>query len=162
MMAKCFANTFLVSGIVLISFSSFSAGKADSLDPFDLSNFTQEITSHQPSAYQELSNLLSEIPSDVKQAIVPVRFLLGETANSYQFAGLSFQCDQFFGSESDRSLSGQRCRPFEPTLDHQALGLLRAPVLAPLVLFLLLCRHCFHPCSATRLPSKKSAYPSRQ
>lgn len=135
MMAKCFANTFLVSGIVLISLSSFAAGKADVLDPLDLSDFTQETPTVQPTAYQELSKLLSEIPSEVKQAIAPVQFLPDQTANSYQFAGLSFQCDQFFGFETDRSLSAQRCRPYEPTLDQQALGfknlLLRSVVLSP-------------------------------
>ena len=135
MMAKCFANTFLVSGIVLISLSTFAAGKADVLDPLDLSDFTQQTPSVQPTAYQELSNLLSEIPSDVKQAIAPVQFLPNQTENAYQFAGLSFQCDQFFGSETDRSLSGQRCRPYDPTLDQQALGfknlLLRSVVLSP-------------------------------
>lgn len=134
-MAKCFVNTSWVSGIVLISLFSFVGSKAESLAPLEFSDLTQDPAFHLSDSYQQLSNLLVEISAEVKQSIVPVRFQPDETANSHYFAGLSFQCDQLFGSETDRSLSSQRCRPYEPTADQQALGfknlLLRAVVLSP-------------------------------
>ena len=134
-MSRRFFNTFWVSCTLLVGIFPTGSSKADQLLPLDVSDLTLEISTSNSHSYQKLSQLLSVMPPEVKESISPVRFQPDAGMNSYEFAGLSFQCDQLFGSHIVYSLSSQRCRPYDPSLDHHALGfknlLLRSVVLSP-------------------------------